>query len=68
MKSFWFVNLTVAQEAVFPTEEIAGFLGGRGRGGACNQVHILQKFATGLVKVTTSHKEQTSPCRILVFF
>ena len=30
-------------------------------GGECSQAHILQKFAAGLMKVTTSHEEQTSP-------
>ena len=37
-------------------------------GGANSQEHISQKFAAGPVKVTTSHKEQTSPQRILVLF
>ena len=36
--------------------------------GACSHAHILQKFAAGLPKVTTTHEEQTSPWRILVFF
>jgi len=31
-------------------------------GGACSQAHILQKFAAGLMKVTTSHRHQ-SPSR-----
>ena len=30
-------------------------------GGTCKQAHILQKVAASLVKVTTSHEEQTSP-------
>ena len=29
-------------------------------GGTFNQAHTVQKFASGLVKVTASHKEQTS--------
>ena len=32
------------------------------------QAHSLQKFATGLVKVTASHEKQMSPRRILVLF
>ena len=32
-----------------------------GAGDACNQANTLQKVADGLVKVTTSHKEKTSP-------
>ena len=38
------------------------------RGGARSQAHIFQKCVTGLVTVTTSHKEQTSPWRIWCFF
>ena len=30
------------------------------RGGACSHAYILQKFVAGLLKVTTSHEEQTS--------
>ena len=30
-------------------------------GGARSHAHILQKLVAGLVRVTTSHKEQTSP-------
>ena len=28
--------------------------------GACSHAYILQKFAAGLMKVTTSHRHQTS--------
>ena len=38
------------------------------RGRCMQHTHILQKFVADLLKVTTSHKEQTSPWRILVFF
>ena len=31
------------------------------QGGEEVPAHILQKFVAGLLKVTTSHKEQTSP-------
>lgn len=31
------------------------------RGGTCNQAHIWKKVAASLMKVTTSHEEQTSP-------
>ena len=30
-------------------------------GGACNQAHILQQVAAGLMKVTDSHEAQMSP-------
>ena len=39
---------------------------GEGEGDAA--LHTFYKLVAGLAKVITSHKEQTSPRRILVFF
>ena len=63
-----FCPLTMAQEAVFATEILPQ--GGQGEypdishkgegGGSCSHAHILQTFAAGLVKATTSHRHQSS--------
>ena len=36
-------------------------------GGACSLAHILQKFSAGLVKVTASHRHQSSLTNFSVF-
>ena len=36
-------------------------------GGMRSQAHIFQKFATGLVKVTTSHRQQSPLTDFSVF-
>ena len=41
---------------------------GEGEVPVATHTHILRKCAAGLLKVTASHKEQTSPRRISVFF
>ena len=40
----------------------------KGEGEVHAAMHILQKFVAALGKVTTSHEEQTSPMKVLVFF
>ena len=71
MNMTFFVLLTTAQEAVFQislnyhSKEAGGnyiSVSDKGEGGVVyGHAHILQKFAAGLLKVTTSHEEQTSP-------
>lgn len=67
---FCFVHLTMAQGAVFhtylkycPKEERVEYQDISHKdegGGTCNHAAILQKFAAGLVKVTASHRHQSS--------
>ena len=66
--TFFVLSLNTVQATVFQIalKSQRGKGGGNqdvmgGGGGAFSHAHILQKFVAGLLMVTTSHKEQTSP-------
>ena len=60
--------LTTDEVEIPPKEEKGGYQDTRKVKGRCMQhTHILQTFVADRLKVATSHKEQTSLWRILVF-